>query len=336
MVFITSTYLSGGKKLPQTMLRHLTRGPGKISAKGGYNYSAGTSCSHLPHLQVGCNAATSSSSSTKRFFAGGGGELHPGWSIPEANYHKYTYQPTIPDKHFYIGHYNYAPITLWLRSKRPTMELVMTSVKDFVVKMYGSSLGPAVAEWDRQLPGFGLKCLGVLGVLLGYNLFVSYVVSETDAYMAIEKLRMYELTSKMWGSGFFLSESEDLEQRMQKYNMKVIALEKLWDQAIQEATEKRDFSELTKYLTPDAVAHDGVEAISDQFLNYRFNTMPYGRDSPDTKTFPDNGIDSPGSSLFFFGDVGSTGDYIERKDNKMAMLKKARHLYTNAYIPPTK
>lgn len=40
-----------------------------------------------------------------------GGGMHPGWSIPEANYHKYTYQPTIPDKHYNIGHYNYAPIT---------------------------------------------------------------------------------------------------------------------------------------------------------------------------------------------------------------------------------
>ena len=68
----------------------------------------------------------------------------------------------------------------------------------------------------------------------------------------------------------------------------------------------------------------------------RFNMMPYGRGSPDSTTFPDNGIDSPASSLFFWGDIGSTGDYIERVDNKLAMLKKARHLYTGAYIPPTK
>jgi len=26
----------------------------------------------------------------------------------KADYHKYTYQPSIPDKHFNIGHWNYA------------------------------------------------------------------------------------------------------------------------------------------------------------------------------------------------------------------------------------
>ncbi|CAD7947300.1 unnamed protein product [Amoebophrya sp. A25] len=268
----------------------------------------------------------------KRFFAGGGGELHPGWSIPEKDYHKYTYQPTIPDKHFYIGHYNYAPITLWLRSKRPTMELVMGSMYKTVVKMYDSSLRIVVEECDRNLPGFGLKCLGVLGALLGYNIFVSYVVGQTESYMTLEKLKVHEMSQKMWASGFFASESEDQEARLQKYNLKVIELEALWEEALAEATQTRDFSKLLEKLQPEACP---VEPLMEP-LSWRFNMMPYGRDSPDTKTFPDNGIDSPSSSLFFFGDVGSTGDYIERKDNKMAMLKKGRHLYTNAYIPPTK
>ena len=32
---------------------------------------------------------------------------HPRWTLPEKDYHKYTYQPSIPDKHFNIGHWNY-------------------------------------------------------------------------------------------------------------------------------------------------------------------------------------------------------------------------------------
>merc|ERR1711979_130267 len=60
--------------------------------------------------------------------AGGADDAKPRWTLPEHDYHKYTYQPSIPDKHFNIGHWNYAPITLWLRARRPTMERVLTDV----------------------------------------------------------------------------------------------------------------------------------------------------------------------------------------------------------------
>jgi len=135
--------------------------------------------------------------------------------------------------------------------------------------------------------------------------------------------------------GFFASESEDLDARMQKYNTKSMEFEQLWSDSLAEATQSRDFDKLTEKLTPAACSHSFDHEIAPP-MSWRFNMMPYGRSNPDTKTFPDNGIDSPSGSLFFWGDAGSTGDYCDRKDNKMAMLKKARHHYTGAYIPPTK
>lgn len=71
----------------------------------------------------------------------------------------------------------------------------------------------------------------------------------------------------------------------------------------------------------------------------RFANMPYGRDNADTKTFPDNGIDSPhgaGGLSVVNMDLGSVGDYVERVDNKPNPIRKARHMYTAAYVPPTK
>jgi hypothetical protein len=266
-------------------------------------------------------------------FAGGGS--HPGWSIPEANYHKYTYQPTIPDKHYNIGHYNYAPITLWLRARRPTFEHVFTKVQSTVETLYKATIDPVVATWTKMLPGFGLQCIGFLGLLLGYNIFVYYVLEQTNAYFKLEKLNLHNTTQQLWSSGFFASESEDLDARMQDYNMKSMELEQLWDDSLAEATQNRDFDRLTEKLSPSACSHHIDHEITPP-ISWRFNMMPYGRSNPDAKTFPDNGVDSPSGSLFFWGDVGSTGDYCERVDNKMAMLKKARHFYTGAYIPPTK
>merc|ERR1712124_234526 len=115
-----------------------------------------------------------------------------------------------------------------------------------------------------------------------------------------------------------------------------MAMHALFDKVSADAKQSRDFSKFVEALSPEAVEASHSMLPLREPVSWRFNMMPYGRDSPDVVTFPDNGIDSPKSCLFFFGDIGSTGDYIERKDNKMSVLAKARHYYTAAYIPPTK
>ena len=41
---------------------------------------------------------------------------------------RYSFQPSIPDAHFFGSHYNYAPVTMWLRQRRPGMEHIISSV----------------------------------------------------------------------------------------------------------------------------------------------------------------------------------------------------------------
>merc|ERR1712050_670111 len=102
------------------------------------------------------------------------GDAKPRWTLPEADYHKYTYQPSIPDKHGNIGHWNYAPITMWLRARRPAMERVIGDVYSTVTCAWKTTTAPLQASIATNLPGFGYKVMGVIGALLGYNLFVLY------------------------------------------------------------------------------------------------------------------------------------------------------------------
>merc|ERR1719373_1491359 len=118
--------------------------------------------------------------------AGGGADTKPQWTLPQKDYHKYTFQPSIPDKHFNIGHWNYAPITMWLRDRRPAMERVLGDVWS-TLKCTGSAVAtPAMGTVEANLPGFGYKVLGALGALLGYNIFVMYVTSRTEAWVPRE------------------------------------------------------------------------------------------------------------------------------------------------------
>merc|ERR1711957_984683 len=118
--------------------------------------------------------------------AGGADDAKPRWTLPEADYHKYTYQPSIPDKHFNAGHWNYAPITMWLRARRPTMEKVIGDTYSSLSSTVSAVWSPIASVIETNLPGFGLKVLGFIGLLVGYNISVSYVHDQTNAWFFLK------------------------------------------------------------------------------------------------------------------------------------------------------
>jgi len=264
----------------------------------------------------------------------GGGGVTPRWNLPPAEYHKYTYQPSIPDKHYNVAHNNYAPITMWLRARRPYMERVLYAMYDTVSSMAGFVYNPLRDTVNQHLPGFGFKVMGLFGFLLGYNYMISGYIDRTDSYMTLEKLKVHAATKKLWDAGFFSSESEVQDEKVQSYNEDAFALDAEFSSLLDQATQQRSFGVFVSALSPEKV---GAKAIREP-LSWRFNMMPYGRDNVDAKAFSDNGIDSPAGSFPAFPslDVGSSGDYCARVDNKPNPIRKARHLYTSAYIPPTK
>lgn len=263
---------------------------------------------------------------------GGADDAKPRWTLPAADYHKYTYQPSIPDKHFNVGHWNYAPITMWLRARRPTMEKVISDVWSTLKCCKSAVGGPISATTDKHLPGFGYKVIGVIGALLGYNFFVYKVTSETEAWMFLEKLRLYAVGDELVKKGFFQSDAEDADNRVDGFSHTTERLNQLWSEALADATQNRSFDRLCEHL---AVDENSVPELPSP-VSWRFSMMPYGRDDPDAKTFGFAAVDTPGSSNTPLLDLGSTGDYIDRQDNKSNPIRKGRHMYTAAYLPPTK
>jgi len=271
---------------------------------------------------------------TRFLRAGGADDAKPRWTLPESDYHKYTYQPSIPDKHFNIGHWNYAPITMWLRARRPAMEKVLGDVWSTLSATGTAVWSPVQCSIDSNLPGFGYKVLGLVGALIGYNLAVIYVTNRTEAWFFLEKLRLYAVGDDLVNKGFFKSDAEEADSRQEAYSHDTDRLNALWEEALADATQARSFDKLASYLEVDPnhlPLHDIPKPIS-----WRFSMLPYGRDDPDTKTVGFAAVDTPASSNYFLLDIGSTGDYIDRQDNKPNPIRKGRHMYTAAYLPPTK
>lgn len=267
--------------------------------------------------------------------AGGGGiDAKPRWTLPEKDYHKYTYQPSIPDKHFNIGHWNYAPITLWLRARRPTMEHILTNTWGTLKGTASALWSPIEASVEHHLPGFGYKVMGVVGLLIGYNISIMIVNSRTEAWMFLEKLRLYAVGDAMVQKGFFQSDADFAETRQEEYSHATERLNALWESALAEATATKSFDKLCEHLKIDENELPLKEVPAP--VTWRFSMMPYGRDDADAKTFGFAPVDTPGASNIFLLDAGSTGDYIDRQDNKPNPIRKGRHMYTAAYLPPIK
>jgi len=265
--------------------------------------------------------------------AGGADDAKPRWTLPQKDYHRYTYQPSIPDKHFNVGHWNYAPITMWLRARRPTMEKVLGDVYATLGSTASTVWGPIEAVIDKNLPGFGYKVLGFLGLLLGYNVSVMMIQSRTEAWMFLEKMHLYSIGDKLVKQGFFASDHEETEARSEACSHTTERLNALWEAAIADATQARSFDRLCEHLAVDE-HHLPIHEIPKP-ISWRFSMMPYGADNPDTKTTGFAPVDTPGGNYFLL-DLGSVGDYPDRQDNKPMPIRLGRHMYTAAYLPPTK
>merc|ERR1719229_1236965 len=131
------------------------------------------------------------------------------------------------------------------------MEKVIADVWS-TLKCTGNTISaPVMSTVETNLPGFGYKVLGALGVLLGYNLFVMYVTSRTEAWMFLEKLRLYAVGDELVQKGFFMSDAEDADVRAAGYSATTERLNALWETALADATETRSFDRLCEHLAVD-------------------------------------------------------------------------------------
>mmetsp|Transcript_62600 Transcript_62600/g.167680 ORF Transcript_62600/g.167680 Transcript_62600/m.167680 type:complete len:222 (+) Transcript_62600:172-837(+) len=221
---------------------------------------------------------------------------------------------------------------MWLRNKRPAMEAIGGAMWATATGAVRTVTDPLAAVADTHLPGIGYKIIALFGAVYGYNYFWSSEFDNTEAYAFLDKMHTFSLAQGLAEEGFWLSESDDAEKRRQKYNLDCLRLEQEWDSALETATQTRSFDALVAGL---AVDPNSIPAEVPKPVSWRFNMMPYG--DGHAQTFPFQSHDANGggggSNLM---ELGSYGDYINRTDNKPNPIRKARHLYTSVYIPPTK
>merc|ERR1740121_335769 len=93
--------------------------------------------------------------------------------------------------------------------------------------------------------------LGVVGALIGYNISVMYVTQRTEAWMFLEKLRLYATGDELVKKGFFKSDAEEAEARQDACHHTTERLNALWEDALADATQARSFDKLCGYLAVD-------------------------------------------------------------------------------------
>merc|ERR1712080_304720 len=104
---------------------------------------------------------------------------------------------------------------------------------------YASITGPIRASANHHLPGFG------------YNLSVMAVNTRTEAWMFLEKMRLYAVGDDLSKSGFFASDAEESDNRHHAYEHSAERLNNLRQNALAEATQTRSFDKLCEHLAVD-------------------------------------------------------------------------------------
>jgi hypothetical protein len=215
----------------------------------------------------------------------GGDDVKARWTLPSKDYLKYTYQPSIPDKHFMGAHWNYAPATMWLRHYRPLMEEIASSGYKTASSWVRCLTKPVSRMTKNHIPGIGHKIIAGLTAWAAF----AYVARSTygekmEAWALLDKLHSFSAGHKLGTEGFWDTEEMDMEKRNKAATETADRLEKLWEAALAEATTAKSFQVLCdKIAVPEGQDLPLVDIP--QPVSWRFGMIPF--DSIDAHTFPD-------------------------------------------------
>lgn len=266
-----------------------------------------------------------------RFFSGA---PKPTWEVPPSQ----LFHPQIPDKHYYMDSPSCSSLLFFIRSLRPYMEKMAsdfykTAITRFAIQ---SLYHPAKAFWTTHNPEFRLELVALFSFFFTHFLITCYFANRFQSLVDIKNLLTLYHAKNLEDKGFFDTESETMQKHADQYSTDHIRLNKLWQKALQNATETRNFSELTSTLMEEM----HVSAYEPTANKFRFDMIPYGKNNADTQTFSTPDRDTPLRSFslnFTYNNLsGNWGDYIDRQDNKSAPLRHARQMFSCAYIPGTK
>ncbi|CBZ52590.1 conserved hypothetical protein [Neospora caninum Liverpool] len=309
-------------------------------------------------------------SAQKRFFSGGAAK--PGWRVAR----EHRFGPTLPDHAYYGEHATFNYFVLFIRGMRPYLEKVLgdcaLTIKNAALAVYR----PVTAFVVKHNPELRLQFVAFASFMATHMAITKQFNDMYQRLVDVTSLLELQAAQLHASEGFWESESEQQEARLQRHAEHMKDLETTWEEALREATLSRNFDILVRSLShglsdgcgehgsdctegteregthgAHAKAGHGASDAHGCFgksgqngippsLMWNFNAMPYGKDNPDTKTFPIPDHEQPyrAFSLGFTANnlSGNWGDYIDRQDNKNALMRPARMMFTDVFIPTTK
>ena len=216
------------------------------------------------------------------------------------------------------------------------MEKIGVAVYHSSRNLFNAIFTPPIDLIHRHCPGLLQKVVAAFAAWFTFSTVARSVYgSKTEAWMTLDKLHSYAQALKLEKEGFWRSEAEDVHERERLATETSVRLKSAFADALADATAKRSFDAFIPHLEQQPADSPAEDAILMSGFTWRFGLMPYGKGSQETRVFPAPASEQP-ADAYQFMDAGDYGDYIDRRDNKPEPLRKARHLFASAYVPPTK
>ncbi|UKJ88630.2 hypothetical protein MACJ_001874 [Theileria orientalis] len=262
-----------------------------------------------------------------------GGSAKPHWGQPP----KHRWQPFLLDRMHYGEHPTYNGFVLLMRNLRPKIEKILSSTFSTISSMSFSVYNPVKRVVLRHNPDIRYQFVALTAFFLTTRAITHYYGSVYQGLVDLGNMLMLGTADDLNEQGFWNSKAEDKHEREKYFEKEQNRLNKLWKNALERATESKSFEELCSHVVP---RHYEVPTGVVPPVSWRFNMIQYGKDNPDSHTFDTPSHEQPLRSLalnFTYNNLsGDWGDYINRQDNKGPLMRPARQMFTDIFIPGTK
>lgn len=262
-----------------------------------------------------------------------GGAAKPHWGEPP----KHRWQPFLPDRHHYGEHPTYNGFVLLLRGLRPKIERIcsatFTCAKDIVSLIHR----PLTRSVIKHNPDIRYQLVALTSFFLTTRAITKYYSEMYQGIVDLTNLLQLGMADDLNEHGFWNSAKEDRDERQKYFEKEQNRLNNLWERTFKRALLTEKFEELAEHVVPDP---EEVNTGVLPQVSWRFNMIPYGEGNEDAVVFDTPAHEAPLRSMalnFTYNNLsGNWGDYINRQDNKSALMRPSRQMFTDVYIPGTK
>ncbi|GBE62762.1 hypothetical protein, conserved [Babesia ovata] len=262
-----------------------------------------------------------------------GGAAKPHWGEPPKN----RWQPFLPDRHHYGEHATYNGFVLLLRGLRPRIERACCATFKTVSDAASLLYRPVARSVLKHNPDIRYQLVALVAFFGTTRAITKYYSDMYQGIVDLTSLLQLGVADDLNEQGFWNSAKEDRDERVKYFEKEQNRLNKLWENAFKRAMVTQSFDALCEDVIPRS---DEVNTGVLPQVSWRFNMIPYGKDNEDAMVFDTPAYDAPLRAMalnFTYNNLsGDWGDYINRQDNKNALLRPARQMFTDIYIPGTK